>query len=194
MNTPRSQCDGFRGNECRVFAGYGMGARSAACSPLHRASRGPPPPLSRGRMRRRVNLLFFLSSADWSPYPPPPLAGEGDRPKGGGGGERQSDHESAEGNHRQRPPASPQSVGARGATWSRLRKRAPGMAAFRRQHPIGPYVLDFFLREGAARDRDRRHQSRHGRSASTRHSKGRLARSARLDRLADRRRRTPGQA
>jgi very-short-patch-repair endonuclease len=28
--------------------------------------------------------------------------------------------------------------------WSRLRLRAPGLLAFRRQHPIGPYVLDFY--------------------------------------------------
>jgi very-short-patch-repair endonuclease len=28
--------------------------------------------------------------------------------------------------------------------WSRLRKRAPGTPVFRRQHPIGPYVLDFY--------------------------------------------------
>ncbi len=28
--------------------------------------------------------------------------------------------------------------------WSRLRVRTPGMPAFRRQHPIGPYVLDFY--------------------------------------------------
>ena len=28
--------------------------------------------------------------------------------------------------------------------WSRLRDRQPGMPAFRRQHPIGPYVLDFY--------------------------------------------------
>jgi very-short-patch-repair endonuclease len=28
--------------------------------------------------------------------------------------------------------------------WSRLRARLPGMPAFRRQHPIGPYVLDFY--------------------------------------------------
>jgi very-short-patch-repair endonuclease len=28
--------------------------------------------------------------------------------------------------------------------WSRLRARTPGMPAFRRQHPIGPYVLDFY--------------------------------------------------
>jgi very-short-patch-repair endonuclease len=27
--------------------------------------------------------------------------------------------------------------------WSRLRARAPGAPVFRRQHPIGPYVLDF---------------------------------------------------
>jgi very-short-patch-repair endonuclease len=28
--------------------------------------------------------------------------------------------------------------------WVRLRQRAPGLATFRRQHPIGPYVLDFY--------------------------------------------------
>jgi len=28
--------------------------------------------------------------------------------------------------------------------WSRLRERAPGKPVFRRQHPIGPYVLDFY--------------------------------------------------
>jgi very-short-patch-repair endonuclease len=27
---------------------------------------------------------------------------------------------------------------------SRLRARSPGAPAFRRQHPIGPYVLDFY--------------------------------------------------
>jgi very-short-patch-repair endonuclease len=28
--------------------------------------------------------------------------------------------------------------------WSRLRARLPGQPIFRRQHPIGPYVLDFY--------------------------------------------------
>jgi len=28
--------------------------------------------------------------------------------------------------------------------WSRLRERALGTPVFRRQHPIGPYVLDFY--------------------------------------------------
>jgi very-short-patch-repair endonuclease len=28
--------------------------------------------------------------------------------------------------------------------WSRLRQRAHGLPTFRRQHPIGPYVLDFY--------------------------------------------------
>jgi very-short-patch-repair endonuclease len=31
--------------------------------------------------------------------------------------------------------------------WSRLRQRAPGKPVFRRQHPIGPYVLDFYCAE-----------------------------------------------
>jgi very-short-patch-repair endonuclease len=28
--------------------------------------------------------------------------------------------------------------------WGRLRARAPGTPVFRRQHPVGPYVLDFY--------------------------------------------------
>jgi very-short-patch-repair endonuclease len=28
--------------------------------------------------------------------------------------------------------------------WSRLRARIPGMPVFRRQHPYGPYVIDFY--------------------------------------------------
>jgi very-short-patch-repair endonuclease len=28
--------------------------------------------------------------------------------------------------------------------WNRLRARGPGKPVFRRQHPIGPYVLDFY--------------------------------------------------
>jgi len=28
--------------------------------------------------------------------------------------------------------------------WSRLRQRVPGQPVFRRQHPVGPYVLDFY--------------------------------------------------
>jgi very-short-patch-repair endonuclease len=31
--------------------------------------------------------------------------------------------------------------------WSRLRARKPGTPVFRRQHPIGPYVLDFYCAE-----------------------------------------------
>jgi len=28
--------------------------------------------------------------------------------------------------------------------WSRLRERTPDRPSFRRQHPVGPYVLDFY--------------------------------------------------
>jgi very-short-patch-repair endonuclease len=28
--------------------------------------------------------------------------------------------------------------------WNRLRARLPGKPVFRRQHPVGPYVLDFY--------------------------------------------------
>jgi very-short-patch-repair endonuclease len=30
------------------------------------------------------------------------------------------------------------------ALWSRLRGREPGRPSIRRQHPIGPYILDFY--------------------------------------------------
>jgi very-short-patch-repair endonuclease len=96
-------------------------------------------------MRRRVNLLFFLSSADWSPYPPPPLAGEGDRAESavvGVSGHpimRAPKETIANARRLRRNLSAPEAQ-----LWSRLRKRAPGKPTFRRQHPIGPYVLDFF--------------------------------------------------
>src|SRR5574337_1387285 len=31
--------------------------------------------------------------------------------------------------------------------WSRLRVRSQDMPVFRRQHPVGPYVLDFYCSE-----------------------------------------------
>jgi very-short-patch-repair endonuclease len=31
--------------------------------------------------------------------------------------------------------------------WARLRHRQPGVPRCRRQHPIGPYVLDFYFSE-----------------------------------------------
>ena len=30
------------------------------------------------------------------------------------------------------------------ALWTRLRQRREGLPSFRRQHPIGPYILDFY--------------------------------------------------
>ena len=30
------------------------------------------------------------------------------------------------------------------ALWTRLRSRREGLPSFRRQHPIGPYLLDFY--------------------------------------------------
>jgi very-short-patch-repair endonuclease len=30
------------------------------------------------------------------------------------------------------------------ALWARLRRRTPGYPAFRRQHPVGCYILDFY--------------------------------------------------
>ena len=74
----------------------------------------------------------------------PPRNGEGDQPKAGGGGA---------------PPARrPEVVIARGLRremslpevllWQRLRGGKAG-AKFRRQHPVAPYVVDFYCREAA---------------------------------------------
>jgi very-short-patch-repair endonuclease len=57
--------------------------------------------------------------------------------------------------------------------WSRLRARQPGKPIFRRQHPIGPYVLDFYCAkarlaielDGAAHDMGDRPQRDLRRSA-----------------------------
>jgi very-short-patch-repair endonuclease len=51
-----------------------------------------------------------------------------------------SDDESANENDRSRAPLSVPEA----RLWSRLRKRVSGQPVFRRQHPIGPYVLDFY--------------------------------------------------
>ena len=92
----------------------------------------------------------------------PRKAGEGDRPEDGGGGNpaksaslhrythtvmqrRQRGHvrapqETIANARRLRRNLSPPEA----RLWTRLRARAPGMPVFRRQHPVGPYVLDFY--------------------------------------------------
>jgi very-short-patch-repair endonuclease len=37
--------------------------------------------------------------------------------------------------------------------WDRLRARAPGKLVFRRQHPVGSYVLDFYCARRGWRSR-----------------------------------------
>src|SRR5579862_1871331 len=74
--------------------------------------------------------------------------------------------------------------------WTRLRERVPGRPVFRRQHPIGPYVLDFYCAkarlaveiDGASHDMGDRPQRDIRRNA--------LARSARRERGAYSRKRT----
>jgi very-short-patch-repair endonuclease len=81
----------------------------------------------------------------------PRVAGEGDHAKRGGGGRRQGMSFTRDVTMR-----APLSTVARARQlrrqlslpearlWSRLRARIPGLPAFRRQHPMGPYVLDFY--------------------------------------------------
>ncbi len=105
------------------------------------------------------------------PHPNPPRNGEGDRPKGGGGaGEELRELEGEGCSARAPPPASLVPLPRRGRNgvitgptetlkrarklrsemslpetvlWRELRKR-PGGFKFRRQHPAGVYVLDFY--------------------------------------------------
>src|SRR5262245_56243388 len=76
----------------------------------------------------------------------PRAAGEGDHAKHGGGGLRSRAA-------RMRAPAQTIRQACRlrrmlsapeARLWSRLRVRAADQPIFRRQHPIGPYVLDFY--------------------------------------------------
>ena len=69
----------------------------------------------------------------------PPRHGEGDRPKGGGGG---SPHTQRSVVHRARKLRCDMSLPER-MLWQALRLRPNGLK-FRRQHPIGPYVVDFY--------------------------------------------------
>jgi very-short-patch-repair endonuclease len=54
-------------------------------------------------------------------------------------------YERPQANDPQSPPPAADTFCTRSARlWNRLRSRAPGLPVFRRQHPIGPYVLDFY--------------------------------------------------
>ena len=69
----------------------------------------------------------------------PPRAGEGDRAKRGGGGSRFTQRPVVYTARKQRRDQNlPE-----GMLWKRLRANRLGVK-FRRQHPIGPYVVDFF--------------------------------------------------
>ena len=69
----------------------------------------------------------------------PPRTGEGDRPKGGGGGSPPTQRPLV---YRARSLRKEMSLPER-MLWQALRLRPHGLK-FRRQHPIGPYVVDFF--------------------------------------------------
>ena len=87
------------------------------------------------------------------PVPPHALHGEGDQPQAGGGASTVT-----HARRLRRALSLPE-----GLLWQRLRGRAGG-AKFRRQHPFGPYVIDFYCAaaklaievDGEAHDRGRR--------------------------------------
>ncbi len=74
----------------------------------------------------------------------PPRDGEGDRAKRGGGGSAQLQRPVVYSARRLRRQMTLPEV----MLWQQLRQR-PGGLKFRRQHPIEPYVVDFFCREAA---------------------------------------------
>ena len=76
--------------------------------------------------------------------PCPPRNGEGDRAKRGGGGSTTLRRQTVYAARQLRREMSPPEA----KLWQHLRHR-PGGLKFRRQHPIDPYVADFFCRERA---------------------------------------------
>ncbi len=68
----------------------------------------------------------------------PPRNGEGDRPKGGGGALPQTQRPAV---YRARTLRKAMTL-PENMLWQQLRQRPNGLK-FRRQHPIGPYVVDF---------------------------------------------------
>ena len=54
------------------------------------------------------------------------------------------DHESAGPYPKTRPESPTRDDPARSRLWTRLRQRRDGLPAFRRQHPCGPFILDFY--------------------------------------------------
>jgi very-short-patch-repair endonuclease len=72
----------------------------------------------------------------------PPRNGEGDRAKRGGGGSSSLRRSTVYTARRLRKTMTPLEA----ALWQQLRRR-PGGLKFRRQHPLDPYVVDFFCRE-----------------------------------------------
>ena len=69
----------------------------------------------------------------------PPRDGEGDRAKRGGGGSRFTQRPEVYAARKQRK----EQTLPEGMLWKRLRANRLGVK-FRRQHPIGPYVVDFY--------------------------------------------------
>jgi len=77
--------------------------------------------------------------------------------------------------------------------WARLRERAEGRPVFRRQHPRGPYVLDFYCDaaglcvevDGAAHGRDDRMRADESRDAWLSGNGVRVLRVAAADVLRD---------
>jgi very-short-patch-repair endonuclease len=84
-------------------------------------------------------MLHHMDAAQWVGALNPPLQGEGDRSKSGGGGVRQMPRpEVAAARQLRRTMTLPEVM-----LWEELRG-AKIDVKFRRQHPIGPYVVDFF--------------------------------------------------
>ncbi|MEW9838636.1 endonuclease domain-containing protein [Mesorhizobium marinum] len=77
---------------------------------------------------------------------PPPFTGEGDHAQHGGGGEGQAMRAERRTFDRakalRRDLSLPEVI-----LWECLRGRRLGGLRFRRQHPVGPYVLDFYCAE-----------------------------------------------
>ncbi|MEY4270823.1 MAG: hypothetical protein RLZZ58_2039, partial [Pseudomonadota bacterium] len=110
--------------------------------PLHHPADGPPPQGNLGEVHDRSNPPQSKSQAAYDRADPPQsLIGEGDHPQGGGGVSKlppKTNETVVRARKLRRAMSLPENM-----LWVQLRQRPAGFK-FRRQHPAGPYVLDFF--------------------------------------------------
>ena len=130
------------GSLVEVGAGrWTRGDLKAALEAADRSRCGPVAPAF-GLYLARVDYAEAHSEEFGARYPPPRMRGRGtarSAVEGVSHSMRASPETIANARRLRRALSLPEA-----RLWNRLRQRASGLPTFRRQHPIGPYVLDFY--------------------------------------------------